>query len=61
MESTEKKQIFYNVWSCAYRRRSMYARTPREQKEHETVLMCLQMKDAKWWSFDSEKTKHLNQ
>ena len=61
MSITEKAEIYRNVWQCAYQRRILYKSTPREQREHETVSMCLEMKDAKWWSFDSDEHKHLNQ
>lgn len=54
---TEKAKIFYNVWCCAYQRRHIYRGTPREQREHETLLMCLKMKNAKWTQFDTEKAK----
>jgi hypothetical protein len=37
----------------------MYRGTPREYREHDTVLMCLNMKDVKFYQFDSEKPKHL--
>ena len=59
MSITEKAKVYYNVWCCAYQRRSMYRGTPREQREHDTILMCLQMKDAKWYVFDTEKPKLL--
>ena len=54
---TEKAKIFHNVWCCAYQRRYMYRGTSREQREHETLLMCLKMKNAKWTQFDTEKPK----
>lgn len=56
MNSTEKKKIYRNVWNCAYRRRYMYKGTSRELREHETLLMCLNI--AKWWQFDSEKPNY---
>ena len=56
---TEKSKIFYNIWCCAYQRRYMYRGTPREQGEHDTILMCLNMKDVKFYQFDTEKPKHL--
>ena len=60
MSLTEKQQIYYNVWSCAYQRRYMYRHDPqRYEGEHSTILMCLQMKDAKWWHFDTEGKKFL--
>ena len=62
MAITEKAKIFKNFWCCAYRRR--YAAKLKGDwdlydREHQTILMCLNMKDAKWWSFDTEKPKHL--
>ncbi len=27
------------------------------QREHETLLMCLNMKDARWYVFDTERTR----
>lgn len=59
MKLTEKAKIYYDVWKCSYRRRYLYKGTPREYREHETILMCLNMKDAKWVEFDSDKEKHL--
>lgn len=59
MQLTEKAKIYYNVWCCAHQRRYLYRGTPREQREHLTILMCLNMKDAKWTFYDSEKTKYL--
>jgi len=59
MSISEKAKIYYNVWCCAYQRRHLYRGTPREQREHDTIVMCLQMKDAKWYQFDTEKPKHL--
>ena len=55
----EKSKIYYNVWCCAYQRRYLYKGTPREYREHETALMCLKMKDVKFYQFDTEKEKHL--
>lgn len=62
MTLTEKAQIYKNVWCCAFRRRheaKLKKDWDRYQGEHETLLMCLKMKDAKWCFFDSEKTNHL--
>lgn len=59
MKLTEKAKIYYNVWCCAYQRRYLYKGTQREYREHETVRMCLDMKDAKWYEFDTDKRKHL--
>ena len=62
MKLSEKAKIYYNIWCCAYRRRYA-AKLKGDWKlydgEHQTILMCLNMKDAKWWSFDTEKPKHL--
>lgn len=52
MNLTEKAKIYRNVWCCAYQRRYLYKGTPRECREHETVLMCLKI--AKWTEFDTE-------
>jgi hypothetical protein len=37
----------------------LYRGTPREHREHTTILMCLNMKDVKFYQFDTEKPKHL--
>lgn len=59
MALSEKAKIYYNVWCCAYRRRHN-AKKKQDwdlyQREHSTLLMCLNMKDAKWVKFDSDKT-----
>lgn len=55
----EKSKIYYNVWCNAYQRRTLYKGTDREHREHETVRMCLDMKDAKWYVFDTEKPHYL--
>jgi hypothetical protein len=55
----EKSKIFYSVWHCAYRRRTLYKGTPREHREHETVRMCLDMKDVQFYRFDTERTKYV--
>ena len=57
---TEKSKIFYNIWCCAYQRRFLYKGTLRECREHETVRMCLDMKDVKFYQFDSDKPRFLN-
>ena len=57
MALSEKSKIYYDVWCCAYQRRYLYKGTPREQREHETLLMCLGI--AKWTEFDSEKRNYL--
>jgi len=63
MALSEKAKIYYNVWCCAYRRRhnakvkqdwNLYVR------EQSTILMCLNMKNAKWVKFDSDKTYSTN-
>jgi len=59
MALSEKSQIYYNVWCCAYQRRWMYRGTPREEREHETILMCLKRKDVKFYEFDTDKTHYL--
>jgi hypothetical protein len=61
MTSSDKTKIFYSVWCCAYQRRYLYRGTPRESREHDTILMCLNMKDVKFYQFDTEKPKHLEQ
>lgn len=62
MGISNKANIFKNIWCCAYRRRHN-AKLKNDwrnyYKEHSTILMCLKMKDAKWWNFDTEKTKIL--
>ena len=57
MSLTEKNKIFYNIWCCAYQRRYMYRMTERGNREHETVLMCIN--GWKWWKFDTERVKML--
>jgi hypothetical protein len=62
MAISEKAKIYYNVWCCAYRRRyesKLVQDWQRYDMEHQTLLMCLNMKDAKWYQFDTEKQKHL--
>lgn len=62
MGISEKAQIYKNVWYCAYRRR-YNAKCKGDwglyHREHQTLLMCLKMKDAKWYVFDTEKPHHL--
>ncbi len=63
MALTEKARIFKNVWCCAFQRRynaKLKGDWELYDREHQTILMCLNMKDAKWWSFDTEKPKHLD-
>ena len=63
MTLTEKARIFKNVWCCAFQRRynaKLKGDWELYDREHQTILMCLNMKDAKWWSFDTEKPKHLD-
>lgn len=55
----EKSKIFYDIWKCAYQRRTLYKGTPREHREHETVRMCLEMKNVKFYQFDTEKPHYL--
>jgi len=56
---TDKSKIFFSVWCCAYQRRWIYKGTDREHREHETVRMCLDMKDVTFYKFDSEKPHYL--
>jgi hypothetical protein len=56
---TEQSKMFYNIWCCAYQRRTMYKGTEREHREHETVRMCLERKDVKFYQFDSERPQYL--
>jgi hypothetical protein len=62
MSISEKAKIYYNVWCCAYQRK-YNAKLKKDwelyDREHQTILMCLNMKDAKWYHFDTEKPKHL--
>ncbi len=55
----EKSKIFYDIWKSAYQRRTLYKGTDREHREHETVRMCLDMKDVKFYVFDTEKPHYL--
>jgi hypothetical protein len=55
----EKSKIFYNIWCCAYQRRWLYRGTPREEREHTTIRMCLDMKDVKFYQFDTEKRRYV--
>lgn len=59
MTLSEKSKIYYNVWCCAYQRRFLYRGTPREHREHDTILMCLNMKDVKFYEFDTDKKNYL--
>ena len=60
MSLSEKDKIFFNVWSCAYRRR-YEAKLKQDwelyNREHQTLLMCLKI--AKWVTFESEKPHYL--
>lgn len=62
MKLSEKAKIYYNVWCCAYQRR-YHAKCNQDwelyDREHETLRMCLDMKDAKWTEFDSERPHYL--
>jgi hypothetical protein len=37
----------------------MYRGSDRECREHQTIRMCLDMKDAKFYQFDTEKPHFL--
>ena len=60
MTLSEKAKIYYNVWCCAYQRR-YNAKVVNDwelyDREHSTVLMCINMKDAEWVVFDSDRKK----
>lgn len=61
MAINEKAKIYYNVWCCAYQRKynaKMNGDWELYDKEHETILMCLNMKDAKWTTFDTNKPRY---
>lgn len=62
MGISKKAKIYHNVWCCAYRRR-YNAKLKNDwelyDREHQTILMCLNMKDAKWYQFDTEKPRYL--
>lgn len=62
MSISEKAKIYYNVWCCAYQRRHN-AKLKKDwelyDREHQTVLMCVNMRDAKFYQFDSEKPRYL--
>jgi hypothetical protein len=62
MNVSEKTKIYYNVWCCAHQRRHN-AKLKKDwelyDREHETVLMCLNMKDVKFYQFDTEKPRYL--
>jgi hypothetical protein len=58
-DSEKKSKIYYNIWCCAFQRRYLYRGTPREYREHETIRMCLGMKNLTFAKFDSEKKKYL--
>ena len=61
MAITEKVKIYKYVYQCAYQRRYNAMKQGDWElyhREHETILMCLNMKDAKWTIFDSEKPKY---
>lgn len=58
MALKEKAKIYYNVWCCSYQRRyqaKIKGDWELYDREQETILMCLNMKDAKWYKFESEK------
>jgi hypothetical protein len=58
MALSEKAKIYFNVWCCAHQRR-YNAKVKNDwnlyDREHETLLMCLRMKDAKWIKWAGEK------
>jgi hypothetical protein len=56
----EKSKIFYSIWCCALQRRFLYKGTDREYREHETARMCLDMKDVKFYQFDTERPNYLD-
>ena len=58
-QMTDKSKMFYNIWCCAYNRRTLYKGTDREHREHETVRMCLDMKDVKFYQFDTERPHYI--
>jgi hypothetical protein len=61
MNISEKSQIYYNVWCCAYRRRhnaKLLNDWELYEREHQTIRMCLDMKDVKFYQFDSEKPRY---
>jgi len=63
MAITEKAKIYYNVWCCAYQRRyaaKLAQDWERYEREHQTLLMCLNMKDARWVVFNTEKPRYLD-
>lgn len=58
MALSEKAEIYYNIWCCAYRRRynaKIKGDWDLYDREHETILMCLNRKDSKWTKFDSDE------
>ena len=60
MSLTEKDNIYYNVWCCAFSRRynaKVAGDWELYDREHQTLLMCLKI--AKWWKFDTEGKKYL--
>jgi hypothetical protein len=58
MALSEKANIYFNVWCCAHQRR-YNAKVKQDwalyDREHETLLMCLNMKDSKWIKWAGEK------
>lgn len=62
MGISENAKIYYNVWCCAHQRRhnaKVKGDWELYDREHETVLMCLNMKDVKFYQFDTEKPRYL--
>jgi hypothetical protein len=58
LEEAGKSKIYFNVWFCAHQRK--YNAKVNDDwdlywREHETLLMCLNMKNAKWIKWEGEK------
>lgn len=58
MALSEKAKIYYNVWCCAYQRR-YNAKVKGDwnlyNREQETILMCLKIKEAPWNKWSGQK------
>ena len=58
MALSEKAKIYFNIWCCVHKRRHN-AKVQNDWnlywREHETLLMCLSMKDARWIKWSGEK------
>lgn len=64
MTRSERSKIYYNVWCCAHQRRylaKMRGDSELYDREHQTVLMCLNMKDSCWYKYDTEKKRYLDE